>query len=225
MVCCTCVISAACLIGAILLSLGLTFLTSFLLSKTLLKGLPSSFTLELPPYRRPQLSQILVRSLLDRTLYVLRRAALVAAPAGLILWLLAHCPYNQTTLLMAMTHWLTPFAECFGLDGTILTAFILGFPANEIILPIMIMIYLSSGAISPLSHPSEIHHILLTNGWQPITALCTFIFLLIHWPCSTTLWTIYKETKSVKWTLTAFILPTCLGLLLCFLISHLFLLF
>ncbi|MBE6021636.1 MAG: ferrous iron transport protein B [Cellulosilyticum sp.] len=213
--------SALWLVCAILLSLLFTFLTSWLLSRTLLKGFTSSFTLELPPYRKPQIGQILVHSLMDRTLYVLRRAIIVAAPAGLIIWLLANIRIGQTSLLLSLAHFLDPFARLFGLDGIILTAFLLGLPANELVFPIMIMIYMASGTMMPLSQASEIKLLLFNQGWTFTTAICTFLFFLIHWPCTTTLWTIYKESKSIKWTLIAFLLPTLSGFMLCFIVSHL----
>lgn len=209
------------LMVAILISLLFTFASSWLLSKTLLKGLPSSFTLELPPYRRPQILKTLVRSLLDRTLSVLRRAIIMAFPTGLLIWLLTNITYHDNTLLHTITNFLHPFATLFGLDGVILTAFILGLPANEIIFPIIMMTYMASNTLLPLGQSTEIQVLLDSNGWTPITALCTFIFFLIHWPCSTTLMTIHKETKSLKWTLVAFLLPTLTGLLICFIIAQL----
>ena len=218
-------ISTLWLVLAILLSLTLTFILSWFLSKTLLKGMPSSFTLELPPYRKPQIVKTLIRSLLDRTLYVLKRAILVAAPAGLIIWFLANIVFDGNTLLYHMTQLLDPFAHLFGLNGVILVAFILGFPANEIILPIIMMIYMSSGTMIPLGQSNEFKILLLNNGWTYTTGICTFIFLLFHWPCSTTLLTIYKETKSLKWTIVAFLLPTLSGLFLCFIIYHISFLF
>lgn len=213
-------LSALWLMFAILLSLVFTFASSWLLSKTLLKGLPSSFTLELPPYRKPQILRTLIRSLLDRTLSVLRRAIIMAFPTGLLIWLLANITYRDSTLLHILTTFLHPFATLFGLDGVILTAFILGLPANEIIFPIIIMTYMASNTIVPLSQSTEIQTLLASNGWSSVTALCTFIFFLIHWPCSTTLLTIHKETKSLKWTLVAFLLPTLTGLLICFIIAQ-----
>ena len=214
-------LSSLWLMFAILVSLLLTFGSSWLLSQTLLKGLPSSFTLELPPYRRPQIFKTLVRSLLDRTLSVLQRAIIMAFPTGLILWLLVHITYHDTSLLHHLTTFLHPFATPFGLDGVILTAFILGLPANEIIFPIIMMIYMTSNTLLPLGQSAEIQLLLNANGWTSVTALCTFIFFLIHWPCSTTLLTIHKETKSLKWTLVAFLLPTLTGLLICFMIAQL----
>ena len=221
----TSLLSTCWLMLTILLSITLTFLTSWFLSQTVLKGLPSSFTLELPPYRKPQIIQTLIRSILDRTLYVLRRAIIMAFPTGLILWLLANITYHQQTLLHMLTSFLHPFAIYFGLDGVILTAFILGLPANEIIFPIILMTYMTSSSLLPLNQASELKSLLLQNGWTPLTAICTFIFFLIHWPCSTTLLTIHKETKSLKWTFIAFLLPTLIGLLICFMITqfaHLF---
>lgn len=213
-------LSAIGLAITLLIALGVTLLSSWLLSRTLLKGLPSSFALELPPYRKPQIGQVLIRSLLDRTLYVLRRAICVAAPAGLVIWILAHISFHNVSLLTYMTQWLDPFARCFGLDGVILTAFILGFPANEVILPIIIMTYMMSGSITPLDQPVEIYNILVAHQWNLTTAVCTFIFFLMHWPCSTTILTLYKESKSLKWTIIAFLLPTCWGLVLCFVMAR-----
>ena len=215
------VLSTLWLLLAIILSLVLTFLISWLLSKTLLKGLHSSFTLELPPYRKPQILQTLIRSLLDRTLNVLRRAIIMAFPTGLIIWLLANMTYHNQTLLHSLTTFLDPFASLFGLDGVILTAFILGIPANEIIFPIIIMTYMASGSLMTLDQSYEIKLLLVQNGWTLMTAICTFIFFLVHWPCSTTLLTIHKETKSLKWTLIAFLLPTITGLLICLIINQL----
>ncbi len=207
------------LMATIIFSILLTFLASWVLSKTILKGIPSSFTLELPPYRKPQIGKILIRSFLDRTLFVLRRAVLVAAPAGLVIWVLANVTIGDTTLITYFSNFLDPFAVLIGLDGIILMAFVLGFPANEIVLPIMIMAYMSTGNMVMLHETTEIKALLLSNGWTPVKALCTLIFFLIHWPCSTTLLTIKKETQSFKWTVIAFVLPTAIGILLCFLIA------
>lgn len=215
----TSLLSTLILMIMIILSILLTFLVSWVLSKTILKGVPSSFTLELPPYRKPQIGKILVRSFLDRTIFVLRRAVLVAAPAGLVIWLLANVTIGDTTLITYCANFLDPFAALIGLDGIILMAFILGFPANEIVLPIMIMAYMATGNIEMFHQTSEIKALLLSNGWTPVKALCTLVFFLIHWPCSTTLLTIKKETQSLKWTVISFTLPTAVGMLLCFLIA------
>ena len=197
----------------------MTFAVSYLLSKTLLRGHPSSFTLELPPYRKPKIGKILIRSMLDRTVFVLGRALAVAAPAGLVLWLCANVEIGSQTILSYLSGWFDPFARWFGLDGVILTAFLLGLPANEIVIPIMLMAYLSHGSLTDASDLLSLKQILLQNGWTQITALCTMVFSLFHWPCSTTLITIKKETNSVKWTVISALLPTVIGFFICFVIA------
>lgn len=210
--------AALLLTGVILLGVLLTFVSSRLLSSTLLKGVPSSFILELPPYRKPQIGKVIVRSLLDRTLFVLGRAIAVAAPAGLIIWLLANIQVNGLSVLMHCAHFLDPLGHLIGLDGVILFAFILGFPANEIVVPIIIMTYMSTSSLIELSNP-QLYTLLLNNGWTWVTALCTIVFCLLHWPCSTTCLTIKKETRSLKWTLCSFLLPTAFGFVICFVIA------
>lgn len=211
--------SALLLTGFILLGVSMTFLASRLLSATVLKGLPSSFILELPPYRCPQPCRILLRSLLDRTLFVLGRAVLAAAPAGVIIWLAANITVADASLLTHCAGFLEPFARLIGLDGVILIAFILGIPANEIVLPIILMAYLSTGSLVQTESLTSLHTLLAVNGWTPVTALCTMLFSLLHWPCATTLLTIKKETGSLKWTLIAFLLPTVFGCSACFLVN------
>lgn len=213
-------VSTVLLTGVILLGVFMTFLISRILSATILKGIPSSFTLELPPYRKPQIGKVLVRSLFDRTLFVLGRAVSVAAPAGLIIWLLANITVGDLSLLSHCANFLDPFANLFGLDGVILLAFILGFPANEIVVPIIIMAYLSCGSIMELSNLSELKTLLVDNGWTWLTAVCTMLFCLMHWPCSTTCMTIKKETQSLKWTLISFAVPTAIGLAVCFVVAN-----
>ena len=208
-------VAAAMLTFVILLGILTTFGVTWVLSKTLLRGKTSSFTLELPPYRRPQIGQVIVRSMLDRTLFVLGRAAAVAAPAGLILWSLANITVGDATLLSHCADFLDPFAQLMGLDGVILIAFILGFPANEIVIPIILMAYLSQGSLSDISDPTQLLAIFTANGWTPLTAACTVLFSLFHWPCSTTLLTVHKESGSLKWTLLAAALPTTIGIVLC----------
>ncbi len=212
-------LAAALLTAVILLGVLITFAVTWLLSKTLLRGKASSFTLELPPYRRPQIGQVIIRSMLDRTLFVLGRAAAVAAPAGLILWCMANITVGDTTLLMTCAQFLDPFARLMGLDGVILIAFILGFPANEIVIPIILMAYLTTGSLTDIADPTQLREIFIANGWTPLTAACTVLFSLFHWPCSTTLLTIHKETGSVKWTALAAALPTAIGMLLCMLLT------
>ncbi len=214
-------LSALLLTLVILLGIFMTFAVSKLLSRTILKGVPSSFTLELPPYRKPQIGRVIVRSIFDRTLFVLGRAAAVAAPAGLIIWIMANITVGDISLLNYCAGFLDPFARLIGLDGVILMAFILGFPANEIVIPIAIMAYLSQGTITDMTNLSALRQLLLDNGWTWVTAVCTILFSLMHWPCSTTLLTIKKETNSWRWTALAFLIPTVSGLLLCFLVANL----
>ena len=209
------------LTGLILLAVGLTLLTTKLRSVTLLKGEVSAFVLELPPYRRPELGKVIVRSVMDRTLFVLGRAAAVAAPAGALLWLLANVQLDGAPLLMALAGALDPLGRLLGMDGVILLAFILGFPANEIVLPIAVMIYSMGGSLTELGELSTLGPLLAENGWTAVTALCVMLFSLCHWPCSTTLLTIKKETGSAKWTALSALLPTALGALLCMAVNAL----
>ena len=203
----------------ILSGVSVTFLTSKFLSKTILKGTPSSFSLELPPYRMPNIWQILVRSTKDRTLFALSRAICSAAPAGLIIWLLANITVADTTLLLHISAFLDPFAKVFGLDGVILLAFILGIPANEIVIPIMLMAYTTTCTLTEFDSLLSLKQILVNNGWTFVTALNTTLFCLFHWPCMTTIFTIKKETQSIAWTLVAILLPTIIGFTICFIIN------
>ena len=212
-------LSAIGLTAVIVLGVGITFAVTKLLSKTLLKGLPSSFTLELPPYRRPQIGKVIVRSVLDRTLFVLGRAAAVAAPAGVIIWLMANVSIGGVSLLDHCAAFLDPFARLMGLDGVILLAFILGFPANEIVIPIIIMAYTAQGSLAELDSLAQMKSIFIQNGWTWTTAESMILFSLCHWPCSTTLLTIKKETGSLKWTAAAAAVPTAVGVALCMLFT------
>lgn len=219
------IFSTLLLTGVILFGVFLTLAISRLLSKTLLKGVPSSFTLELPPYRKPQVGKVIIRSLFDRTLFVLGRAISVAIPAGALIWLMANITVMDATLLQHISSFLDPFASLMGLDGVILLAFILGFPANEIVVPIMIMAYMANGSMVEMEDLHVLKTLFVDNGWTWVTALCTLLFSLVHFPCATTCLTIKKETKSWKWTGISFILPTILGCMLCMfvnLIAHLF---
>ena len=186
----------------------MTLLITKLLSKTVLKGVPSSFVLELPPYRKPQIGKVLIRSIFDRTLLVLARAIKVAAPAGVIIWLFSNIYIHDINILTHVANFFDPLAKLMGLDGYILTAFILGMPANEIVLPIILMSYAKSKTLINLDDTFNIGNILIQNGWTIITAINVMIFTLLHFPCSTTLITIKKETKSLKWTVLSLILPT-----------------
>lgn len=213
-------LSAALLTAVILLGIAVTFGVTKLLSKTLLKGVPSSYTLELPPYRKPQILKVLVRSIFDRTLFVLGRAAAVAVPAGLIIWLMANVTVNDVTLLSHCAAFLDPFARFLGMDGIILMAFILGLPANEIVVPIIIMGYMAQGSIIEFDDLEQMRQLFVDNGWNFITAVCVMLFSLMHWPCSTTLITIKKETGSLKWTVIAALIPTVVGMAACALFAN-----
>ena len=213
------IISTVIVLLVILLGIFMTLLVSKILSKTILKGVPTSFVLELPPYRKPQFGKVLVRSILDRTLFVLGRAISVAAPAGIVIWLLANITIGDINLLTMIANFLDPFAKLMGLDGYILTAFILGLPANEIVLPIILMSYMQTGTLVDLESTNIIGQILIQNGWTYLTAINVMILTLLHFPCSTTLLSIKKEAGGWKWTGLAFILPTICGMMLCMLIT------
>lgn len=202
------------------LSVGMTLLVSFFLSRTVLKGMPSAFVLELPPFRRPQIGQVLVRSLLDRTIFVLGRAITAAAPAGAIIWLLQRIQIGDGTLLTQIAIFLEPLGGIMGLSGPILLAFLLGLPANEIVLPILLMFYSQSGML--VEGGSQTGAMLAANGWTWMTAVCAILFSLNHFPCATTLLTIRKETGSRKWTAISFLLPTIIGICLCAAVHGLF---
>ena len=197
-----------------------SLLVSYLLSRTLLQGVSSFFVLELPPFRKPQLGQILIRSLLDRTLFVLWRAVVIAAPAGALTWILANSFVADTSVFALIAGWLDPLGQLMGMDGIILIAFLLGLPANEIVLPILIMGYLSAGSMLELDSLNALRTLLLDHGWTWITALCVMLFSLLHFPCGTTLYTIFKETRSARWTIMAALLPLALGILVTFIINQ-----
>ena len=207
--------AAGMMLGVLTLGVGMTLAVSRLLTATVLRGAPSSFTLELPPYRRPRWGQVAVRSVLDRTLFVLGRAAVVAAPAGLLIWLCANVSVGGVTLLARITGFLDPVGRALGMDGVILMAFLLGWPANEIVVPVMLMGYLSLGTLIEPTDTAALHALLIQHGWTRATAVCTILFSLFHWPCSTTCLTVARETRSVKWTLLAILLPAAVGACLC----------
>lgn len=209
------IISTLVVLAVVLLGIFATLLISKILSKTILKGVPSSFVLELPPYRKPQIGKILVRSIFDRTLFVLGRAIQVAAPAGIVIWIMANLQIGDMCILNYVANFLDPFAKLMGLDGYILTAFILGFPANEIVLPIILMCYMQTGTLVDMENTQAIGQILIQNGWTIITAINTMIFTLLHFPCSTTTLTIKKEAGGWKWAGLAFALPTACGIIMC----------
>lgn len=206
----------------LLISVLMTFAVSKVLSKTILKGIPSSFTLELPPYRRPQIIKVLVRSLFDRTWFVLKRAILISAPAGLIIWFFSNVSVSGVTILKLFSSFLNPFGKLIGLDGVIIMAFLLGFPANEIVIPIMIMGYMSLSMITDMNDLTLLKNLFITNGWSYKTAICTMFFSIFHFPCLTTLFTIKKETGSFKYTFLSFLIPLLIGVVLCFIVNIIF---
>ncbi len=210
-------LSALMLTALILAGIFMTLLVSYILSKTVLRGIPSAFTLELPPYRRPEIVKTLVRSVFDRTLFVLGRAVISAVPAGLIIWLAANITVGDASILSHLSSFLDPFAALLGLDGVILLAFILGLPANEIVIPIIIMAYMGTSTLSSINDLTVLRQLFVDNGWTMLTALNVMLFSLFHWPCMTSLLTIKKETGSLKWTALGFILPTIIGIIVCML--------
>lgn len=216
------ILSSLTVILIILLGIFLTIIISKILSKTVLKGLPSSFILELPPYRKPQIGKIVVNSIVDRTIFVLFRAIKVAIPASIVLWLFANISIDGLSLLSIVANLLDPFAQIMGLDGYILTAFIFGMPANEIVLPIILMCYLGNNSLTDISDYKSIREILLNNGWNIITAINVMIFTLLHFPCLTTMLTIKKETGKTKWMLLSALLPTICGIIICTFINLVF---
>ena len=209
------IVSTLAVMFVIILGIFCSLIISKILSKTILKGMPSSFVLELPPYRKPQFGKILIRSIFDRTLFVLGRAISVAAPAGLVIWLFANIGINGESLLTLVANFLDPFAKILGLDGYILTAFIFGIPANEIVLPIILMCYLGGNSLVNIEDNFSIGQILIQNSWNILTAINVMIFTCLHFPCATTLLTIKKETGSLKWTALSFLLPTICGIIIC----------
>ena len=209
--------AAAMLLGCLLFAVAMSLLASRLLTATVLRGQLSAFSLELPPYRMPQVGQVLVRSLLDRTLFVLGRAVTVAAPAGLVIWVLGRVPVGSGTLLTALAGALDGPGRLMGLDGMVLLAFLLGFPANEIVLPVLLMGYLRSGSLTAAGL-TELGPVLTAHGWTAETALCMLVLCLLHFPCGTTCLTILHETGSARWTALAAALPTAMGMALCMLI-------
>lgn len=209
-------VSAITVTVVIIFGVIMTFLVSKILSKTILKGIPSNFILELPPYRKPQAGKIIVRSILDRTLYVLGRAVVVAAPAGVVIWVFSNINVGDSSLLTVCADFLAPFANSIGVDGYILMAFILGLPANEIVMPIIIMSYLRATTMLELENLYELKDLLIANGWTILTAINVMILCLMHYPCGTTLLTIKQETNSIKWTIISFLIPTVAGIFICF---------
>ncbi len=219
------ILSTVSVILVIILGIIMTLVISKILSKTILKGMPSSFVLELPPYRKPQFLKVLVRSIFDRTIFILGRAIAVAAPAGLVIWIFANIGVQGESLLTIIANFLDPLANLMGLDGYILTAFIFGIPANEIVLPIILMCYMQGTSLVNMEDTFAIGEILRQNGWTILTAINVMLFTVFHFPCATTLLTIKKETGSWKWTAISFLIPTVCGIVICMfttLIYHIF---
>ena len=204
-------------------SILVTLFISNLLSKTILKGEKSHYILELPSYRKPQIAKVITRSLVNRTIFILGRAAVVAFPAGIVIWLLLNC--GNKVILESIISFISPIGEFLGLDGEILTSFILGIPANEIVLPIVLMTYSDNKELLSIESAEIISKILMENNWSIKTAICFIMFSVFHFPCATTLITIYKETKSIKWLLLSFVLPTALGVIICGIINNVFKIF
>lgn len=218
-------ISALTVTVVIILGVLMTLLVSKILSKTILKGMPSNFILELPPYRKPQIGKVIVRSIFDRTLYVLGRAIAIAAPAGAVIWIFSNIMIGDASILTICANYLSPLANAIGVDGYILMAFILGLPANEIVMPIIIMSYLRATTMLELDNLYELKELLVANGWTILTAINVMILCLMHYPCGTTLWTIKQETKSFKWTALSFLIPTVAGIVICFITTQIWRLF
>lgn len=206
--------------ATVLTGIAVTFAVSWLLSHTILKGEPSSLVLELPPYRRPQIGAVIYRSVIDRTLFVLRRAVIMAAPAGAITWILGNVYIGDMSIISHLAGWLQPLGYAIGIDGFILLAFILGLPANEIVVPILLMSYLSTGQMVEFESIGELRQVLLDHGWTWLTAVCATLFCLLHWPCTTTLLSAYKESGSGKWTVMAFLIPTVIAFTVCFVVAQ-----
>jgi ferrous iron transport protein B len=203
----------------VLVGIVVTISVSWILSKTALKGVPTHYTLELPPYRRPKIWNTVLRSSIDKSWYVLKRAVIVAAPASIITWIIANITIGDTSILMHFVNFLDPFGQALGMDGFIMAAFIIGLPANEIVVPILIMAYLSQGAMLELDDLTELKAVFVSHGWTWLTALNMMLFSLLHFPCGTTLVNIYKETKSKKWTFMSFAIPTAIAIGVTFLVA------
>ncbi len=213
-------VTSAVVVGIVVFGIIVTLTVSWVLSKTALRGVPTQYTLELPPYRKPKFWNTIIRATLDKSVYVLKRAVIVAAPAAILTWVLANIYIGDTSILMYIVNFLDPFAQLLGLDGFILAAFILGLPANEIVVPILLMGYLATGSLTEIEDLTQLKQIFLDQGWTWLTALNMMLFSLLHFPCGTTLVNIYKETKSVKWTFLSFAIPTVLAILITFLIAQ-----
>jgi ferrous iron transport protein B len=216
-------IAAGTVVGVVLIGVFFTFLMSWILSRTLLKGEASAFTLELPPYRKPNFGRILYTSIIDRTIFVLWRAIQTAAPAGAIIWIMANVQVGDVNLARATADWLNPFGLLLGLDGVILLAYIIAIPANEIVVPTMMMVYMGTGMMvnGPSSNQAIFDLLVNGNGWTLLTAVNLMLFSLLHNPCATTVMTIYKETKSLKWATLSVVMTLGTAFIVTFLTASL----
>ncbi|MCH7701361.1 MAG: ferrous iron transporter B [Planctomycetes bacterium] len=214
------VIATGAVVGVTLLGVVVTFVVSRALSQTVLKGESSHFFLELPPYRRPNLLRVIHRAMIDRTIVVLGRACICAIPAGALIWILGNVTVGDVSLMTHISEWLTPAAALIGLDGVILVAYIIAIPANEIVVPTLIMGYMATSKMTELDNMAELGQLFHANGWTPVTAACMMLFALLHYPCATTTWTIYRETGSWKWTAWANLMPLTLAILACGLVAQ-----
>ena len=212
--------AAGTVMGVVIIGVMFTLAVSWALSKTVLKGEASAFTLELPPYRRPGILRILYTSVIDRTLFVLWRAMLTAAPAGAVIWLLGNITYGDVSFARHIANALSPLGHAIGLDGVILLAYIIAIPANEIVVPTLLMVYLGTGMMTDDVSLEEIKRLLVTeHGWTLLTAINLMLFSLLHNPCATTIITMYKETLSLKWTAVGTLLPLALAFLVTFAVA------
>ena len=212
-------VAAGTVVGVVLIGVVFTFFMSWLLSRTMLKGEASAFTLELPPYRKPNFGRILYTSIIDRTIFVLWRAVQTAAPAGALIWILANIPFADSNLARAIADWLNPFGLLLGLDGVILLAYIIAIPANEIVVPTMMMVYTGAGMMidGPATTDAIRNLLIVGNGWTMLTAINLMLFALLHNPCATTIMTIYKETKSYKWATVSVVITLGTAIIVTFL--------
>ncbi|MCC7044086.1 MAG: ferrous iron transporter B [Acidobacteria bacterium] len=218
--------AAGAVVGVVLIGVGVTLAVSWALSRTVLRGEASAFTLELPPYRRPGILRIIYTSLIDRTLFVLWRAMLTAAPAGAVIWILANIQAGDASLAQHTANFLAPFGHAIGLDGAVLLAYIIAIPANEIVVPTLMMIYLGTGMMTDVTSSDDLRRVLVDeNGWTMLTAVNLMLFSLLHNPCATTILTIYRETLSARWATVGALMPLGLAFIVTFLVATVWRLF
>ena len=216
----TSIVAAGSVVAVVLIGIAFTLFVSWLLTKTVLKGEASAFTLELPPYRRPSILRILYTSLIDRTIFVLLRAMATAVPAGAVIWILGNINSGGISWAQHIANWLNPLGHLIGLDGVVMLAYIIAIPANEIVVPTMLMVYLGTGMMTDITSFDELRTILIDqHGWTMLTAVCLMLFSLLHNPCGTTIWTIWKETRSRKWTLVGALMPLGFAFLVTFIVA------